>query len=136
MKKLWVILSLLVLITLIPATAFAQTPTYYCSYTATTGNGSYTSPWPCANQTQLSDAVANVCAATTYGILYQIVSNGYYRHVVESNGTCVVTNTTFYYGFPPNTGIALPTPALLGIAAALGGLLIAGGYLFYRKRYA
>ena len=88
------------------------------------------------NQTQLSDAVANVCAATTYGILYQIVSNGYYRHVVESNGTCVVTNTTFYYGFPPNTGIALPTPVLLGIAAALGGLLIAGGYLFYRKRYA
>jgi hypothetical protein len=139
MKKFWIILSLLVLLSIIPASAMASTPVFYCTYnTSATGDGSYDNPWSCADSTELSTVVGEVCKATSYGILYQIVPSGYYRHVIEdpNDAACGVTNTTFYYGYPPDTGISLPVPVVISLAVALGALLMGGGYLVYRKRTA
>jgi hypothetical protein len=137
MKKFSLVFTILILISLIPASAFASTPQYYCSAFVTSGgDGSYDHPWPCTNQAQLDAAVAQVCKAG-YGILYEEVANGYWRHTVEdpTDGPCKVTSSVFYYGLPPDTGI-LPVPLLIGGALALGIALIAGGFFVYKKRYA
>jgi hypothetical protein len=137
MKKFSIALTILFLLSLIPASVFAATPVYYCSaFVASGGNGTADSPWPCQNQTQLNAVVAEVCKAG-YAILYQEVSNGYWRHTVEdpNDGACKVTSSVFYYGQPPDTG-ALPIPLLIGGALALGIALIAGGFFVYKKRFA
>lgn len=140
MKKLWIAISLLVVLAMIPATAFAATPVFYCSYNAPAGgNGTYAAPWLCVDNTTYQQVVANVCAATNpYSILYQIVSNGYYRRTFELNSSqqCVETSNVFYYGYPPNTGVALPAPLLVGGALGLGLLMVLGGVVIYRRRTA
>jgi hypothetical protein len=138
MKKVWLAISILVLLSLIPASAFAATPVFYCTPGAVPpGDGSYDYPWPCANQDQLATVVAEVCTYS-YGILYQQVADGYYRHTIEdpNDGPCAVTSSVFYYGYPPDTGVKLPTPWLVGGAFALGLALLAGGIVIYRKRQA
>lgn len=140
MKKLWIAISLLVLLSLIPATVFAATPVFYCSYNAPSGgNGSYSAPWLCNDNTTYQQVVTNVCAHTNpFSILYQTVSNGYYRHTFELNSSqqCVETSNVFYPGLPPNTGVALPAPLLVGGALGLGLLLVLGGVVIYRRRTA
>jgi len=138
MKKFTLALIILLLLAVIPASAFASTPVYYCSaFVASGGDGSFDSPWACQNQTQLNAVVAEVCKSG-YAVLYQIVSNGYWRHTVEdpTDSACKVTSSVFYYGQPPDTGIAAPMPLLIGGALALGAALLAGGFLVYKKRFA
>lgn len=137
MKKILIAFSLLLLLSLIPTTVLAQTPVYYCSYNVGTGgNGSYAYPWQCTNSTQLSQTVSQICASHSSAILYQIVSNGYYYNTIgtPSGGTCSITSSVFYSGYPPNTGITLPVPLLLSAMMVLGVALMGGGYLIYRKR--
>lgn len=137
MKKSLVLLSLLALLVLIPSSALAQTPVYYCTSLGTTdGDGSFENPWSCVNTTELNAVIAEICSETDYAILYQIVTNGYYRHVIEdpNDAACGVTSTVFYYGDPPDTGVTLPMPVLLGGLFALGAVLVGGGYMIYRKR--
>jgi|MudIll2142460700_1097286.scaffolds.fasta_scaffold574652_2 hypothetical protein len=138
MNKVWIAVSLLVLLALIPSAAFASTPVYYCTPDATPpGDGSFDFPWLCSTSAELQTAVSNACHAG-YAILYQTVSNGYYRHTVQvdSAGKCIVTTSVFYYGVPPDTGVSLPAPLLIGGTLALGALFLAGGIVIYRKRAA
>lgn len=138
MKKLSLLMIVLFLFALIPSSAFASVPVFYCSYDAAPGgDGSYDAPWQCANSDQLAAVVAEVCKSG-YAILYQTVDTGYYRHTIEDpvDGACKVTSSVFYQGTPPDTGIALPAPLLVGMALTLGAALVAGGYFVYRKRYA
>jgi hypothetical protein len=136
MNKVWIAVSLLVVMALIPSAAFASTPVYYCTPNATPpGDGSYSFPWLCSTSAELQTAIANTCQAG-YAILYQTVSNGYYRHTVQvdSAGKCMVTSSIFYYGYPPNTGVVLPAPLLIGGALVLGAMFLVGGIVIYRKR--
>jgi hypothetical protein len=138
MTKFLLAISVFLLLALVPASAFAQVPTYYCSYNAVPpGDGSFEAPWSCKNQTELNTVVTEVCK-NQYAILYQIVDNGYYRHVVEdtADAACKVTSSVFYYGTPPNTGVNLPLPVVVGGALLAGLALFAGGWAVYRKRYA
>jgi hypothetical protein len=138
MKKSMLVFTILLLLSLIPASVFAATPVYYCSaFVASGGSGTFDSPWPCQNQTQLNAVFAEACKPG-YAIVYQIVSNGYWRHTVEdpADGPCKVTSSVFYNGVPPDTGIAVPMPLLVGGLLALGIALIAGGFFVYKKRYA
>jgi hypothetical protein len=138
MSKFLLALTVLLLLALVPASAFAQTPTFYCSYNAVPpGNGSYETPWLCSTQQELTTVVNEVCKST-YAILYQTVSTGYYRHTVEdpNDAACKVTSSVFYASTPPDTGVSVPLPAIFGGAALLGLALIAGGWVVYRKRYA
>ncbi len=138
MKKLTTVLSILLLLAIIPSTVLAAVPVFYCSATAAAnGDGSFSAPWKCSTSEELSLVVEEVCKSG-YAILYQSVSNGYYRHVVEdpNDGPCAVTSSVFYYGVPPDTGVTLPTPVLISVALSAGALLFAGGFVIYRKRLA
>jgi hypothetical protein len=139
MKKFWLAISLLLLLSIIPASAFASTPVYYCSFDVEPGgDGSFDDPWICEDSTQLGNIVTEICAHNEYAILYQTVPSGYYRHVIEDpeDAACAVTSSVFYYGYPPDTGLAIPGPLMVGGLALLGVGLVGGGYLVYRKRYA
>jgi hypothetical protein len=89
MKKIWIAISLLLLLSILPSTVLAAVPTFYCSYYASSGgNGSYNHPWRCDSDADPDDIVADICNDYDYAILYQIVSNGYYRRVIEGDGDC------------------------------------------------
>lgn len=138
MKKLYLVLAIMILVAMVPANVLAAVPVFYCSSTATPpGDGSFSAPWLCSNSTELEAVVVEVC---TYGyaILYQVVPGGYYRHTVEdpNDGPCQVTSTVFYQGVPPDTGVSLPAPLLIGGALAIGAGLLLGGFVIYRKRTA
>lgn len=138
MKKFSLAMIVLLLMAIIPASAFAATPVYYCSYDVPAGgDGSYDYPWRCSTQEELAAVVAEVCKSG-YAILYQTVSTGYYRHTVEdpTDSACTVTSSVFYQGVPPDTGVALPAPLMVGLALTLGAALLAGGFFVYRKRFA
>jgi hypothetical protein len=139
MKKIGIAISLLLLLSLIPTAALAQVPAYYCSYNVGTGgDGSYSYPWQCTDSNQVNQLVSQICSSHTSAVLYQIVSNGYYYHTIgiPSGGTCQITSSVFYSGYPPNTGITLPVPLMISAMVALGIALLGGGYLIYRKRNA
>lgn len=139
MKKSLALLTLMLLLTLIPSSVLAATPVYYCTALgATGGDGSYDAPWSCINETELNTVITTICAETDYAILYQIVSGGYYRHVIEdpNDAACGVTSTVFYYGDPPDTGVNLPAPLLVGGMLTLGVALFGAGFLVYKKRTA
>lgn len=137
MKKIWIAISLLLLLSILPTTVLAAVPVYYCSYNASSGgNGTYHHPWRCDSNADLDDIVADICQDYDYAILYQIVSNGYYRRVIEGNGDCDISSSVFYYGYPPDTGIALPAPLMISGLVVLGVALMGGGYFIYSKRHA
>ena len=139
MKKILIAVSLMLLICALPATALAETPTYYCSFDAESdGDGSYDYPWHCSDDGDLDEIVSEICGVDDYAILYQIVDDGYYYHVIEDpdDSACGITSTIFYAGYPPDTGIALPAPLMVGGLALLGAAFLGGGYFLYRKRYA
>ncbi len=138
MKKVWIAISILVLVALIPGTVLASVPVFYCSaFVAGPGDGSFDDPWRCATEAELEAVVGEVCTYE-YAILYQEVANGYYRHTIEdpNDSACAVTSSVFYYGYPPDTGVNLPAPWLIGGAFALGIAMLAGGIVIYRKRQA
>jgi hypothetical protein len=137
MKKLWTVLTLLVLLAMIPGSAMAAVPVFYCSDTALPGgDGSFDDPWSCKNAGELEDVVAEVCGSG-YAILYQIADDGYYRHVIEdpADGPCKVSSTVYYRGVPPDTGLPLPLPVMIGGVLLLGAALVSGGF-WLRKRTA
>jgi hypothetical protein len=138
MKKLRIIAILAILIAiLIPVTVNAG-GVFYCSTSITVdGTGSYTDPWACSDDTQL-DTVINdyICDTYSGGYLYQIFPDSYRYHVITwySDVDCRVTSTTDYAGYPPSTGVDLPTPWIVGGVAVLGAGLVAAGILLRRKR--
>lgn len=107
---------------------------FYCSTLRTAGgNGTYADPWACATQNQINDVVNVICSAGG-GWLYQIYADAYvYYRIQWVNNQCAITYQQRYYGYPPNTGVELPMPLLVGMVAAAGGLLIVGGLVLRRR---
>jgi hypothetical protein len=138
MKKLQISVVIATLLALlVPSVVFASYNVYYCSYDANGfEDGSYDYPWSCENDAEFDDIVDYICTEGG-GVLYEIVSGGYYRHMIEWDGrSCEITESDFYYGYPPDTGITLPPPLLMSAALALGLSLFAVGLVIYRKRLA
>jgi hypothetical protein len=136
MKRLsfaWILAVVLAI--LLPMTVFASWDIYYCSAEHDyDGNGSYDDPWSCTTDSEFDHVVDKICDYGG-GILYEIVEDGYYRHTIEWDGkVCEVTDSVFYHGYPPDTGLTLPPPLIFGGAMALGIALLAGGVVLFRKR--
>jgi len=109
---------------------------YYCStvYNITGGNGTYGNPWACPDQASLNHIINDVICPAGGGWLYQISSGSYVYYRIEwVNNQCSITYQQRYYGYPPNTGVNLPMPILVGSVAGFGALLIFGG-VFLRRR--
>ena len=118
--------------------AVSAAGTFYCSALKTSGGtGTYADPWACSNDQQLNDVIYNkVCAYYGGGNLFRI-DNGFYDFytiVKTADGGCAITVQIRYSGYPPNTGINLSTPMVLGLAAGAGALLLAGGLVLRRRR--
>jgi hypothetical protein len=140
MKKLRIIALMALLIAILIPVSVSAAGVFYCSTSITVGGtGSYADPWACSDDTQL-DTVINdyICDTHGGGYLYQIFTDSYRYHVVTwySAADCRVTSTTDYAGYPPSTGVDLPTPMIVGGVAVLGAGLVAAGILLRRKRAA
>jgi hypothetical protein len=141
MKKLRNILLIAIFAVMVVGTvpsAVNAAGTFYCSTTVTTGGtGTLTDPWACSDATQL-DTVINdqICDLYSGGDLYQLFPSSYRYHVVTwfSATDCRVTATYDYAGYPPSTGVDVPTPYIVGAAALVGVGLIAAGYVIIRRR--
>jgi hypothetical protein len=135
MNKLRVALVIAVLVALmVPVTALAA-GTYYCSTLLTSGgNGTYNYPWSCVDQEQLDYVIYDRICNVGGGYLYQIYSGYYVYYVIEwVNGQCTITHQTRHDGYPPNTGVDLPMPLLVGIAVGGGLVLVVAGLALRRK---
>jgi hypothetical protein len=136
--KIIAILALLVAV-LIPA-AVSAGGVFYCSTSISVGgSGTYSDPWACSTAEQLDTVVNdNICAIYNGGYLYEIYPNSYRYHVVTyySAVDCRVTSSTDYAGYPPSTGVEVPTPYIVGGAALLGAGLVTAGIIWRRKRTA
>lgn len=129
-----------VLALLIPMTVNAA-GTFYCSsLIASGGDGSYAYPWACADQTQLDYIIYDViCNQYSGGVLFRILATSYIYYqiewlVVDGQSVCTITNSAEFPGYPPDTGVELPAPVIIGGIAALGGALILAGMYIRRKR--
>jgi hypothetical protein len=135
-KNIVAILAILIAV-LIPITVSAA-GTFYCSSSVTTGGtGTLTDPWACSDDTQLASVINDqICDIYSGGDLYQIFPGSYRLHVVTwyAVDDCRVTATYDYAGYPPSTGVDLPTPYIVGAAALVGAGLIAAGYFIIRRR--
>ena len=139
MKKfrIAVIFSVIILAFLIPLGVFASYDIYYCSYDGyVDGNGTWKYPWVCETEDQFEFIVDEICSYGD-GILYEMVPEGYYRHVILWEGkSCGVYSSDFYHGYPPHTGITLPPPLMVSGALVIGLSLFAVGLVVYRRRSA
>jgi LPXTG-motif cell wall-anchored protein len=139
MNKLRVaIFMALILALIVPFTAQAATYVYYCSTLRSGGgSGSYADPWGCANADQFNYVVNDVICPAGGGWLYQVYDGYYTYHRIEwVNRQCSITWTQQYRGYPPNTGVTLPMPLLVGLVGAAGVVLIVGGLVLRRRKMA
>jgi len=140
MKKMRLIAILAILIALVIPLSASAAGTFYCSTSVTIGgSGTLTDPWACSDDTQL-DSVINdqICDIYNGGDLYQIFPSSYRYHVVTyySSVDCRVTATYDYAGYPPSTGVEVPTPIIVGGVALVGAGLVAAGLLIRRRKLA
>jgi hypothetical protein len=138
MKKFRIFLLLAVFVAvLIPITASAG-GVFYCSASvASGGNGTYAYPWACSTDDQLEYVVDDLICGDYYGgYLYQIFSTSYTYRVITWYGTddCEVTYTAEYAGYPPYSGVEVPTPYIVGAAALVGAGMLAAGLIWRQKR--
>jgi hypothetical protein len=108
---------------------------YYCStLRASGGTGTNADPWACPDDASFNTLVNNMICPNGGGWLYRIYADSYVYYRIEIvNNQCVTTFTQRYWGYPPNTGVNLPMPLLVGGVASLGAVLILGG-VFLRRR--
>jgi hypothetical protein len=138
MKKLRILTILAILIAVLIPVAVSAAGTFYCSSSVTSGGtGTLADPWACSDATQL-DSVINdqICDVYSGGDLYQIFPSSYRYHVVTwySVDDCRVTATYDYAGYPPSTGVDVPTPYIVGAIALVGMGLVAAGFIIIRRR--
>lgn len=115
---------------LLPLTVRADN-TYFCSASVSEGgNGSATSPWACADETQLEAAINTVCA-NGGGTLLRSLGEDFVTYAVQpvENAGCTVTSEVSP-GQPPTAGgDSLLSPVLLavgviGVAALILGVVL------------
>jgi hypothetical protein len=140
MKKMRLIAILAILIAVLIPLSVSAAGTFYCSSSVTIGgSGTLVDPWACSDATQL-DSVINdqICAIYNGGDLYQIFPSSYRYHVVTyySSLDCRVTATYDYAGYPPSTGVEVPTPYIVGGVALVGVGLVAAGLMIRRRKLA
>lgn len=111
---------------------------FYCSTLRSGGGiGTYADPWGCANAEQFNYVVYDVICARGGGWLYEIYDGAYVYHRIEwVNRQCSITWSQRYPGYPPNTGVNLPMPLLVGLAASAGIVMIVGGVALRRRQTA
>ncbi len=139
MNKLRAILILGVIVALlIPTTALAA-GTFYCSSLITTGgDGSYANPWACPTQQEIDLIIYdNICALNQAGHLYVILPTSYLYFQITWIGPgprdCEITFQSEYPGYPPDTGVDLPMPMLLGGAVLVGSMMLGVGLILKRR---
>jgi hypothetical protein len=138
-KSRYLILILVFAALLIPATVYAA-GTFYCStLIAEGGNGSYAYPWACSTDAQFNHIVYDViCGQYGGGNLYRIYASSYVFYqiewqTVENQAVCTIVYQAEYPGYPPDTGVELPMPLIIGAAVAAGGALLLVGLVLRRK---
>jgi LPXTG-motif cell wall-anchored protein len=136
-KKIRILLlAALLIAVLIPMTVSAAGVFYCSAYKNSGGAGTYANPWACSTDAQTNDLINRICLDYYGGHLYRLYSNYYIYYRIEWGGTtqrCTVTRTE-YPGYPPNTGVDMPLPLLLGGGAALGILLVGAGLVLRRNK--
>lgn len=137
MKKIRILFLVAILIAVLIPVAVSAAGVFYCStLIASGGNGTYTYPWACSTDAQLQNIIYDIICYRYYGgQLYQIFSGYYVFHRITWVGTgqtCTVTSTE-YPGYPPNTGVDLPLPLILGSVAVAGVVLVGAGLMLRRK---
>jgi hypothetical protein len=138
MKKIRILaIAALVAAVLIPAAVLAG-GTFYCSTTAATdGDGTLNNPWMCTTEEELNTVIDDrICATYLGGNLYEIFPDSYTLHVITyySASDCRVTSSTDFAGFPPDTGVNIPTPVIVAGAALAGAGLVAAGIFLKNKQ--
>lgn len=140
MKKIRIIAVLVLLFSALIPNVVNAGGTFYCSTSVTTdGTGTLGAPWACSDDTQLQSVIDDkVCDIYSGGVLYQIFPDSYRYHVITyySSADCRVTSTFDYAGFPPSTGVDVPTPYIVGGVALLGAGLVAAGIILRRRQTA
>lgn len=136
MKKIrFLFLAAVLIAVLIPAAASAAGVFYCSAYKNSGGAGTWANPWACSTDAQVANLIEQICYQYYGGHLYRIFSNSYVYYRIEWGGTqtrCTVTSTE-YPGYPPNTGVDLPLPLLLGLGASVGIVLVGAGMMLRRK---
>ncbi len=108
---------------------------YYCTtLRASGGSGTYADPWACPDDVTFNRWINDAICPSGGGWFYRIYADSYvYYRVDIVNKQCVTTLIQRYWGYPPNTGVTLPMPFVVGGVAGVGALLIVGG-VFLRRR--
>jgi len=138
MKKFRIFLLMAVLIAvLIPITASAG-GVFYCSTSVSSGgSGTYGRPWACSTDDQLDYVIDDVICEDYYGgYLYRIFPDSYRYMVITwyNYVDCRVTYTADYAGYPPYSGVEVPTPYIIGAVALVGAGMLAAGLIWRKKR--
>ncbi|MFM8322079.1 MAG: hypothetical protein ACKOC5_14300 [Chloroflexota bacterium] len=138
MYKMRIALIVALLFALLIPFAVQAAGVFYCNSGRTSGgNGTYADPWACSTTEQFNYIVYNVICPAGGGWLYEILAGGYNYYRIEwVNNQCQITYRQNYPGYPPNTGVELPMPLLVGGVAAVGAVLIIGGVALRRKNAA
>jgi LPXTG-motif cell wall-anchored protein len=135
-KKILIIVILVLLVALIVPATVSAAGTFYCSaLKASGGNGSWSNPWACSNQSQFDDVFDTICNVYGGGHLYRIFSDHYIYYRIDYYGQneCVIGYESRYPGYPPDTGPDIPMPILITGGVAAGALLVVAGLLIRRK---
>lgn len=140
MSKIRLAFFLVLLLALALPVAVSAAGTFYCStLIASGGNGTYAYPWACSTNEQFNYVVYDrICNVYGGGHLYQIYSGYYMYYRIEwlytnNQRTCTITYRAEYPGYPPNTGVDLPMPLIIGGVAGLAVVLLLAGVYLRRK---
>ena len=140
MKKFRIFLLLAVVVAvLIPISASAG-GTFYCDTGVTSGGkGTFARPWACSTDDQLEHVVDDLICGDYYGgSLYQYFDDDHsYRYMVITwydDDDCRVTYTADYAGYPPYSGVEVPTPYIVGAVALVGAGMLVAGLIWRQKR--
>jgi hypothetical protein len=151
MKKIQIAVVLVFMLALLIPSAVSATEynIFYCTYDAKEGgDGSFMDPWRCKTAGELEDVVDEVCEQIEVdggsGILIQRVKKGYWKHDIEwlllegkdDYDNCEITDSIFFKGYPPHTGVSLPPSLVFSGTLAIGLSLFAVGLVVFRKRSA
>jgi hypothetical protein len=135
MSKIRLALTLALLAAVLIPASIQAAGTFYCSALKSSGGvGTYENPWPCATDAQLNAILQDyICDQYGGGNLYRIFSGSYilYRAewaTVNGQTVCQISYSATYSGTPPNTGVPIPMPLLLGGGVLFGAILLGVGF--------